>query len=157
MRQARDLSHYHPHTPLWLSRWVGWGFGATLPPNTKANLSLSPGGCLAHGDSSCHLHSCMWTETLEAQERSRASRSHLQHTISYMLHSLRSPTRVTPLLWRVMYTGHPTGVHSKTDLISDRMGFSGLPPPAYHISIVPVTLRIPTLRFQIFFLSCTDR
>ena len=74
-----------------------------------------------------------------------------------MLHSLRSPTRVTPLLRRVMYTGHPTGVHSKTDLISDRTGYSGLPPPAYHILLVPVTLRIPNLRFQIFFLSCTDR
>ena len=79
------------------------------------------------------------------------------HDLSYMLHALRSPTRVTPLLWRVMYTGHPTGVHSKTDLISDRTGYSGLPPRAYHILLVPVTLRIPTLRFQIFFLSCTDR
>ena len=72
----------------------GGGLCPSLPPHTKANLSLSPGGCLAHGDSSCHLHSCMWTETLEAQERSRASRSHRQHTISLICSTRCGPQHV---------------------------------------------------------------
>ena len=75
----------------------GGGFrrdGPPLPPHTKANLSLSPGGCLGLGGSSCHLHSCMWTETLEAQERSRASRSHRQHTISLICSTRCGPQHV---------------------------------------------------------------
>ena len=51
--------------------------------------------CMGAVLSSCHLHSCMWTETLEALERvSRASRTHRQHTNSLICSTRCGPQHV---------------------------------------------------------------